>query len=136
MGDGAGQWAAPYYDVIVIGAGAGGICASVSAARFGGSVLLVEKSTRTGGDCTWHGCVPSKALLKCAKVPSPLAPTAAFALPAARSTWPCHPLARCPANPLRCEEESPLPEVFSHPTMAPTPLSTSCAGRGGSALRI
>ena len=51
----------------MIGAGAGGITASVSAARWGARVLLVDKSVATGGDCTWHGCVPSKALLRCAK---------------------------------------------------------------------
>jgi len=30
-------------------------------------VLLVERLPRTGGDCTWHGCVPSKALIRCAR---------------------------------------------------------------------
>ena len=36
------------YDVVVIGAGAGGICASVSAARFGARTLLVEQRPVTG----------------------------------------------------------------------------------------
>ena len=35
-------------------------------ARFGKSVLLVEKG-RSGGDCTWTGCVPSKAMIAAAK---------------------------------------------------------------------
>jgi pyruvate/2-oxoglutarate dehydrogenase complex dihydrolipoamide dehydrogenase (E3) component len=55
------------YDLIVIGGGAAGITAARFAARVGVSVALVEKD-RIGGDCTWTGCVPSKALLKVAKV--------------------------------------------------------------------
>lgn len=37
------------YDVVVAGAGAGGICAAVAAARAGARVLLVEKSEAIGG---------------------------------------------------------------------------------------
>ena len=56
------------YDLIVIGGGSAGIGASTSAARWGAKVLLVERSATPGGDCTWTGCIPSKALLKCARV--------------------------------------------------------------------
>jgi pyruvate/2-oxoglutarate dehydrogenase complex dihydrolipoamide dehydrogenase (E3) component len=55
------------FDLIVIGAGSGGLTASRYARRLGAKVALVEKH-RIGGDCTWTGCVPSKALLKAAKV--------------------------------------------------------------------
>lgn len=55
------------YDLAVIGAGAAGLVASKSAVRLGLKVALIEKE-RTGGDCTWSGCVPSKALLAAAKV--------------------------------------------------------------------
>jgi pyruvate/2-oxoglutarate dehydrogenase complex dihydrolipoamide dehydrogenase (E3) component len=55
------------YDLIIIGAGSGGLVAAEFAARLGAKVALVEKE-RIGGDCTWTGCVPSKALLKVAKV--------------------------------------------------------------------
>ncbi len=50
------------HDLVVIGAGSAGLVAADFGARFGASVLLVEKG-RIGGDCTWTGCVPSKALL-------------------------------------------------------------------------
>ena len=55
------------YDLIVVGAGSGGITAAEFAKKLGATVALVEKE-RIGGDCTWTGCVPSKALLKAAKV--------------------------------------------------------------------
>ncbi|CAJ1424605.1 unnamed protein product, partial [Effrenium voratum] len=55
-----------HYDVVVIGAGSGGLTAAKTAARFGARALLVERLPRLGGDCTWFGCVPSKALIRCA----------------------------------------------------------------------
>ncbi len=55
------------YDLIVIGAGSGGLVAARFAAQLGARVALAEKN-RIGGDCTWTGCVPSKALLKAAKI--------------------------------------------------------------------
>jgi pyruvate/2-oxoglutarate dehydrogenase complex dihydrolipoamide dehydrogenase (E3) component len=55
------------YDVVVIGGGAGGFTASKLAHGMGKRVAMIEKD-KLGGDCTWHGCVPSKALLKSAKV--------------------------------------------------------------------
>jgi pyruvate/2-oxoglutarate dehydrogenase complex dihydrolipoamide dehydrogenase (E3) component len=55
------------YDLVVIGGGSAGLMAAEFAARLGACVVLVEKH-RIGGDCTWTGCVPSKALLKAAKV--------------------------------------------------------------------
>lgn len=54
------------YDVVVIGAGSGGITAAVTAAGFGKKVLLIDKN-KPGGECTWSGCVPSKALIHEAK---------------------------------------------------------------------
>lgn len=54
------------YDLIVIGAGAGGLTAAYTAKGFGKTVLLIEKN-KAGGECTWSGCVPSKALINIAK---------------------------------------------------------------------
>jgi pyruvate/2-oxoglutarate dehydrogenase complex dihydrolipoamide dehydrogenase (E3) component len=55
------------YDMTVIGGGAAGLTASGIAASLGAKTALIEVR-RLGGDCTWYGCVPSKALLKAAKV--------------------------------------------------------------------
>ncbi len=55
------------YDIVIIGAGSGGLVGARFATQLGAKVALVEKN-RIGGDCTWTGCVPSKALLKAAKV--------------------------------------------------------------------
>jgi pyruvate/2-oxoglutarate dehydrogenase complex dihydrolipoamide dehydrogenase (E3) component len=55
------------YEYIIIGAGSTGLPAADFAAQLDAKVLLVE-ADRIGGDCTWTGCVPSKALLYCASV--------------------------------------------------------------------
>lgn len=55
------------YDIAVIGAGSAGLTAARFGARLGKRVALIE-ANRVGGDCTWTGCVPSKALLHAAKV--------------------------------------------------------------------
>ncbi len=54
------------YDFVVVGGGSAGLAAAVAAAEQGVRVLLVERD-RTGGDCLWTGCVPSKALLSVAE---------------------------------------------------------------------
>ncbi len=54
-------------NLIVIGAGAGGLVASLIAAAVKAKVTLVE-SHKMGGDCLNYGCVPSKALIRSAKL--------------------------------------------------------------------
>lgn len=54
------------YDLIVVGSGAAGITAAKLANGLGKKVLMVDKR-KMGGECTWYGCVPSKALLQSAK---------------------------------------------------------------------
>lgn len=57
------------YDLIVIGAGAGGLNVASFANRVGLSVLLVDRSDRAiGGDCLNAGCIPSKALIHVGKL--------------------------------------------------------------------
>ena len=55
------------YDLTIIGGGSAGLVLAVAGAKLGKKIALVEKH-RIGGDCLWTGCVPSKALLKAAKV--------------------------------------------------------------------
>src|SRR5258708_27430795 len=55
------------YNLIVLGAGSGGLTVAGGAALLGARVALLEKH-RMGGDCLNYGCVPSKALLRAAKV--------------------------------------------------------------------
>lgn len=55
------------WDLLVVGGGTAGIVAAKTAARLGARVVLVEEH-RTGGDCLWTGCVPSKSLLAAADV--------------------------------------------------------------------
>ena len=55
------------YDLAIIGAGSTGLIAADFAVKLGARVALLERG-RIGGDCTWTGCVPSKSLLKAAKV--------------------------------------------------------------------
>jgi len=54
------------YNLVVIGAGAGGLVSAAGAAGIGARVALIE-SHLMGGDCLTLGCVPSKLLLRCAK---------------------------------------------------------------------
>jgi pyruvate/2-oxoglutarate dehydrogenase complex dihydrolipoamide dehydrogenase (E3) component len=55
------------YDLVVIGGGAAGLTSAGLSASLGAKTALIENK-KLGGDCTWYGCIPSKALLKAAKV--------------------------------------------------------------------
>ena len=54
-------------NLIVIGAGAGGLVSAYIAAAVKARVTLIE-AHRMGGDCLNYGCVPSKALIRSAKL--------------------------------------------------------------------
>ncbi|SFI10174.1 Pyruvate/2-oxoglutarate dehydrogenase complex, dihydrolipoamide dehydrogenase (E3) component [Pseudomonas guineae] len=58
-------------NLVVIGAGAGGLVSSYIAAAVKAKVSLIEKH-QMGGDCLNTGCVPSKALLRSAKLANEL----------------------------------------------------------------
>lgn len=54
------------YDLAIIGAGAGGLNSAFTAVAAGKRVILIERH-KPGGECTWAGCIPSKALIQHAK---------------------------------------------------------------------
>ena len=53
-------------DMVVIGTGAAGLVAGHVAGGLGLNVTCIERD-RIGGECSWTGCVPSKALLHAAR---------------------------------------------------------------------
>jgi pyruvate/2-oxoglutarate dehydrogenase complex dihydrolipoamide dehydrogenase (E3) component/uncharacterized membrane protein YdjX (TVP38/TMEM64 family) len=55
------------YNLVVIGAGAAGLVSSYIAAAVKAKVLLIERH-KMGGDCLNTGCVPSKALIRAARL--------------------------------------------------------------------
>jgi glutathione reductase (NADPH) len=54
------------YDLVVIGAGSGGVAAARRASLHGARVAIVERS-RVGGTCVIRGCVPKKLLMYAAQ---------------------------------------------------------------------
>ncbi len=69
------------YDIGIIGGGAAGLTVASGAARLGAKTLLVEKENALGGDCLHYGCVPSKTLIRTARVRHLMAHPADFGLP-------------------------------------------------------
>jgi len=53
------------YDIVIIGGGVGGLNTASAAAHLGARVAMVEKKA-LGGDCLYHGCVPSKTFIRSA----------------------------------------------------------------------
>jgi pyruvate/2-oxoglutarate dehydrogenase complex dihydrolipoamide dehydrogenase (E3) component len=65
------------YDLIVIGGGSAGLVAAGGAALLGARVALIEKNL-LGGDCLYTGCVPSKSLIRSARLASDIKKAADF----------------------------------------------------------
>ncbi|MDN3510176.1 MAG: mercuric reductase [Candidatus Jettenia sp.] len=55
------------FDLTIIGGGVGGLNVASGAVQFGARVALIEKN-KLGGDCLYSGCVPTKTLLRSAKI--------------------------------------------------------------------
>lgn len=73
-------------NVVVIGAGSAGLVASYIAATVKAKVTLIEKH-KMGGDCLNTGCVPSKALIKSAKLLSNMKRAEEFGFKSATAEW-------------------------------------------------
>ncbi len=70
------------YDLAVIGGGAAGLTVVAGASKLGVKVLLIEKEGKLGGDCLHYGCVPSKTLIRTARVRKLMSRADDFGLPA------------------------------------------------------
>ena len=70
------------YDLAIIGGGSAGLTGAAFAAKLGAKVVLLEKD-RLGGDCTWSGCVPSKALGRAAHAAHEITQAGRFGIDAA-----------------------------------------------------
>ena len=65
------------YDLLVIGAGSGGVRASRIAASYGARVAVIEEN-RPGGTCVLRGCVPKKLLVYASEYSSHLRESQGF----------------------------------------------------------
>jgi pyruvate/2-oxoglutarate dehydrogenase complex dihydrolipoamide dehydrogenase (E3) component/uncharacterized membrane protein YdjX (TVP38/TMEM64 family) len=74
------------YNMVVIGAGSAGLVSAYIAAATKARVALIEKH-RMGGDCLNTGCVPSKALIRSAKLLSHIARSKEFGIAEARARF-------------------------------------------------
>ena len=72
------------YNLVVIGAGVAGLITAAGAAGLGAKVALVERHLM-GGDCLNVGCVPSKALIRPARLAAEMRDAARFGLPASEA---------------------------------------------------
>lgn len=57
----------PMYNLVVVGAGTAGLISAIATAGLGGKVALIERHLM-GGDCLNVGCVPSKCLIRSARL--------------------------------------------------------------------
>jgi pyruvate/2-oxoglutarate dehydrogenase complex dihydrolipoamide dehydrogenase (E3) component len=84
-------WANPkpreIYDLVVIGAGPGGIAAAELAARLGRSVALIERN-RLGGNSLNAGSIPSKAIVSAARIFANVADAEEYGIPVPQEPTP------------------------------------------------
>jgi len=69
------------FDIGIIGGGSGGLTVAAGASQFGAKTLLVEKESELGGDCLHFGCVPSKTLIRTARIYHFMKNSKVFGLP-------------------------------------------------------
>ncbi len=69
------------FDIGILGGGAAGLTVAAGASQFGARTLLVEKEKALGGDCLHYGCVPSKTLIRTARIYHMIRHAEKFGLP-------------------------------------------------------
>ena len=56
------------FDIGILGGGSARADRCAGAAQFGAKTLLIDRKSKLGGDCLHYGCVPSKTLIRTARV--------------------------------------------------------------------
>ena len=69
----------PVYNMVVVGAGTAGLISAIATASLGGKVALVERHLM-GGDCLNVGCVPSKSLIRPARLAAEMRDAGSFGI--------------------------------------------------------
>lgn len=69
------------YDIAILGGGAAGLTIAAGAAQAGAKTLIIEKESKLGGDCLHYGCVPSKTLIRTARLRHLMKNVQKFGLP-------------------------------------------------------
>jgi pyruvate/2-oxoglutarate dehydrogenase complex dihydrolipoamide dehydrogenase (E3) component len=69
------------FDIGIIGGGAAGLTVTAGAAQLGAKTLLIEQEEVLGGDCLHFGCVPSKTLIKSARLYHQIKNAPSYGLP-------------------------------------------------------
>ena len=95
------------YDLAIIGGGAAGLIAAPFAVQLGARVAFIEKD-RIGGVCTWTGCVPSKTLIKSARVAYQMRTASRFGLAPVDTA--------VDLKPVMEHVRSVIAEIYSHTT--------------------
>ncbi|MAR51929.1 MAG: glutathione-disulfide reductase [Propionibacteriaceae bacterium] len=74
------------FDLVVLGAGSGGLAAAKRAASYGAKVAIVE-GDRVGGTCVIRGCVPKKLLVYGSLVSEQLEAASSYGVTVERATF-------------------------------------------------
>jgi len=74
------------YNLVVVGAGSAGLVSAYIGAVTKAKVALIERE-RMGGDCLYTGCVPSKALIRSARLLADVARSRALGIDAAQAQF-------------------------------------------------
>ena len=127
------------YDLMVIGAGSGGVRAARVAAGLGAKVAIAEKH-RIGGTCVIRGCVPKKLLVYGAHFAEDLDDARRFGwqIEGASFDWPTlrdNVLAKLRGSAACTARHSKIMTSKSTKGTRPSPVRTACASTGAPSVR-
>lgn len=70
------------YDMVIVGGGVAGLVTASGLAQLGAKISLIEQEEgKLGGDCLYFGCVPSKTLIRSARLAKQMRNASDYGLP-------------------------------------------------------